>query len=58
MLSANQGSLTSFNNSLVVQQSEFKTSKYTDMNTIYQWYKKDTFTNYKGMLALWNQRRL
>lgn len=51
-------SLTTFNNSLVVQQSEFKTSKYTDMNTIYQWYKKDTFTNYKGMLALWNQRRL
>lgn len=50
--------LTTFNNSLVVQQSEFKTSKYTDTNTIYQWYRKDTFTNYKGMLALWNQRRL
>jgi len=51
-------SLTTFNNSLVVSQSEFKTSKYTDQNTIFQWYKRDTFTNYKGMLALWNQRRL
>lgn len=49
---------TSFNNSLVVGQSEFKWGKYTDENSIYQWYKKDTFTNYKGMLALWNQRRL
>jgi len=51
-------SLTTFNNSLVVSQSEFKTGKYTDTNMIYSWYKKDTFTNYKGMLALWNQRRL
>lgn len=51
-------SLTTFNNSLVVSQSEFKTGKYTDTNTIYSWYKKDTFTNYKGMLALWNQRKL
>lgn len=51
-------SLNTFNNSLIVQQSEFKTNKYTDTNTIYQWYKRDTFTNYKGMLALWNQRRL
>lgn len=51
-------SFTTFNNSLVVAQSEFRTSKYTDLNTIYNWYKKDTFTNYKGMLALWNQRRL
>lgn len=48
----------SFNNSLVVEQSEFKWGKYTDSNSIYQWYKKDTFTNYKGMLALWNQRKL
>ncbi len=51
-------SLSSFNNSLVVSQSEFKTGKYTALNTIYSWYKQDTFTNYKGMLALWNQRRL
>lgn len=51
-------SLTSFNNSLVVSQSEFKAGKYTDANTIYSWYKRDSFTNYKGMLALWNQRRL
>jgi hypothetical protein len=50
--------LTTFNNSLVVSQSEFKAGKYTDLNTIYQWYRRDSFTNYKGMLALWNQRRL
>lgn len=50
--------INTFNNSLVVSQSEFKTSKYTDQNTIFQWYKRDTFTNYKGMLALWNQRKL
>lgn len=50
--------LKSFNNSLVVSQSEFKTDKYTDTNSIYQWYQRDTFTNYKGMLALWNQRKL
>lgn len=49
---------TSFNNSLVVGQSEYKVGKYTDVNSIYQWYNKDTFTNYKGMLALWNQRKL
>ncbi len=51
-------SLTSFNNSLVVQQSEFKAGKFTDQNSIFEWYKKDSFTNYKGMLALWNQRRM
>lgn len=51
-------SLRAFNNSLVVSQSEFKTGKYTDLNSIYSWFKKDTFTNYKGMLSLWNQRRL
>jgi hypothetical protein len=50
--------VTSFNNSLVVSQSEFKVGKYTDSNTIYSWFKRDTFTNYKGMLALWNQRKL
>lgn len=49
---------TSFNNSLVVEQSEFKWGKYTDANTLYSWYSKDSFTNYKGMLALWNQRKL
>lgn len=48
----------SFNNSLVVSQSEFKQGKYTALNSIYEWYKRDSFTNYKGMLALWNQRRL
>jgi hypothetical protein len=50
--------VTQFNNSLVVGQSEYKVGKYTDSNTIYSWFKQDTFTNYKGMLALWNQRRL
>lgn len=49
---------TSFNNSLVIQQSEFKWGKYTDANTLYSWYQKDSFNNYKGMLSLWNQRKL
>lgn len=47
-----------FNNSLVVGATEFKVDKYTEENSIYAWYKKDTFANYKGMLALWNQRKL
>lgn len=50
--------LTTFNNSLVIGQSEYKAGKYTALNTIYNWYKQDSFTNYKGMLALWNQRKL
>ena len=49
---------TSFNNSLVIEQSEFKWGKYTDANTLYSWYQKDSFNNYKGMLSLWNQRKL
>lgn len=48
----------SFNNSLRISQTEFKLGKYTEQNSIYEWYNKDTFTNYKGMLHIWNQRKL
>lgn len=51
-------SLTSLNNSLVVGQSRFDMDKFTDLNALYTLYKKDSFTTYKGMIHLWNQRRL
>ena len=51
-------SLTGFNNSVVVGQSKFDVNKFTDLNSLYSLYKKDSFTTYKGMIYLWNQRRL
>lgn len=51
-------SLTSLNNSLVVGQSRFDVNKFTDLNSLYSLYKKESFTTYKGMIHLWNQRRL
>jgi hypothetical protein len=51
-------SLTGFNNSVVVGQTKFDVSKYTDLNSLYSLYKKDSFTTYKGMIHLWNQRKL
>lgn len=51
-------SLTSLNNSLVVGQSRFDVNKFTDLNSLYSLYKRESFTTYKGMIHLWNQRRL
>lgn len=51
-------SLTSLNNSLVVGQSRFDVNKFTDLNALYTLYKKESFTTYKGMIHLWNQRQL
>jgi hypothetical protein len=50
--------LTAFNNSVVVGQSKFDVNKFTDLNSLYSLYKKDSFTTYKGMIHLFNQRKL
>lgn len=44
------------NNATVIYQSKFDPKKYTDQNFLYNNYSKDSFTTYKGLLALWNQR--
>lgn len=51
-------SLTGFNNSIVVGQTKFDVNRMTDLNSLYSLYKKDSFTTYKGMIHLWNQRKL
>ena len=51
-------SFNSLNNSVMVGQTKFDPSKFTDLNWIYTNYKKDSFTTYKGMISLWNQRKL
>jgi hypothetical protein len=50
--------ITAFNNSVVVGQSKFDVGKFTDLNSLFSLYKKDSFTTYKGMIHLWNQRKL
>lgn len=49
-------SLNSLNNSLIIAQTKFDPSKFTDLNWLYTNYSKDSTTTYKGLLALWNQR--
>lgn len=44
------------NNAVVIAQSRFDPKKFTDQNFLYNNYTKDSFTTYKGLLALWNQR--
>lgn len=44
------------NNATVIYQSRFDPKKFTDQNFLYNNYTKDSFTVYKGLLALWNQR--
>jgi hypothetical protein len=44
------------NNATVIYQSRFDPKKFTDQNFLYNNYTKDSFTTYKGLLALWNQR--
>lgn len=51
-------SLNQLNNSLIVGQTKFDPKKFTDLNFLYNNYSKDSFTVYKGLLALWNQRSI
>ena len=44
------------NNATVMYQSRFDPKKFTDQNWLYNNYTKDSFTVYKGLLSLWNQR--
>lgn len=44
------------NNATVVFQTKFNPAKFTDQNFLYNNYSKDSFTVYKGLLSLWNQR--
>lgn len=44
------------NNAVVMYQTKFDPSKFTDQNWLYENYKKDSFTVYKGLISLWNQR--
>lgn len=54
----NQPSFNSLNNSVIVGTTKFDAGKFTDLNWLYSTYKKDSFTTYKGMISLWNQRKL
>jgi hypothetical protein len=51
-------SLFSLNNSVIVGQTKFDPKRFTDLNFLYNAYSKDSFTVYKGLLALWNQRSI
>lgn len=51
-------SFSGLNNSVFVGATKFDPNKFTDMNWLYTNYKKDSFTTYKGMISLWNQRKL
>lgn len=44
------------NNATVIYQSRFDPKKFTDQNFLYNNYTKDSFTVYKGLISLWNQR--
>ena len=50
------GGPTQLNNATVIYQSRFDPKKFTDQNFLYNNYTKDSFTVYKGLLSLWNQR--
>jgi hypothetical protein len=51
-------SLNQLNNAVIVGQTKFDPKKFTDLNFLYNNYSKDSFTVYKGLLALWNQRHI
>lgn len=51
-------SLNGLNNANIVGTTKFDPRKFTDLNWIYSNYTKDSFTVYKGLLALWNQRSI
>jgi hypothetical protein len=50
--------LNQLNNSVIVAQTKFDPAKFTDLNFIYNNYSRDSFTVYKGLIALWNQRSI
>jgi hypothetical protein len=51
-------SLNQLNNSVIVGQTKFDPKKFTDLNFLYNNYSKDSFTVYKGLISLWNQRSI
>jgi hypothetical protein len=51
-------SLNTLNNSVIVGQTKFDPQKFTDLNFLYNNYSRDSFTVYKGLLSLWNQRSI
>jgi hypothetical protein len=53
-----QPTFTSFNNNVVVRQTEFRPGKMTDANSIYNLFNRDRFSVYKGMISAWNQAKL
>lgn len=53
-----QNGVNQLNNATVIYQSRFDPKKFTDQNFLYNNYSKDSFTVYKGLLALWNQRSI
>lgn len=50
--------LNQLNNAVIVGQTKFDPQKFTDLNFLYTNYSRDSFTVYKGLLALWNQRSI
>lgn len=48
------------NNSTVVRMGQHRMdfNKFTDLNSLYSLFKKDSFTTYKGIIHLWNQYRV
>lgn len=58
MSQVNVPSFSGLNNSVFVGATKFDPNKFTDLNWLYTNYKKDSFTTYKGMISLWNQRKL
>jgi hypothetical protein len=51
-------SLNQLNNAVIVGQTKFDAKKFTDLNFLYNTYGKDSFTTYKGLLSIWNQRNI
>lgn len=51
-------SINQLNNASIIGTSKFDPKKFTDLNFLYNNYTKDSFTVYKGLLALWNQRSI
>ena len=48
------------NNATVVRMGQHRMdfNKFTDLNSLYTLFKKDSFTTYKGLIHLWNQYRV
>lgn len=48
----------SFNNNIVVRQTEFRPGRMVDANSIYTLFNRDRFSVYRGMISAWNQAKL